>query len=107
MATTRTTLDQRKPGVLPANLIANGAQPVCPGRDEGDEHDNNLCLMLRIEAVVLNYQHGYWQPWREDDCGRLQILPGLKADYSGAPWQLGGCNYVPLEQNDVFNQLAL
>ena len=73
---------------------------VCLGGDEGDAALQQPLFDAENRAVVLNDQHGYWQPWREDDCGRLQILPGLKADYSGAPWQLGGCNYVPLEQND-------
>ena len=72
----------------------------CLGGDEGDAALQQPLFDAVNRAVVLNDQQGYWQPWREDECGRLQILPGLEADYSGAPWQLGGCNYVPLEQDE-------
>lgn len=49
---------------------------------------------------VLNDQENYWQPWQEQDCGQLQKLHGINADYSGAPLQLGGCNYLALNQDD-------
>ncbi|MDY7220342.1 prolyl oligopeptidase family serine peptidase [Denitrificimonas sp. JX-1] len=47
--------------------------------------------------VALNDEAGYWQPWREQVSTGLVRLKGIEADYAGAPWQLGGCNYVPLE----------
>ena len=46
---------------------------------------------------ALNDQQGYWQLWREQSDGSLAQLDGIAADYTGAPWQLGGCNYLALE----------
>lgn len=47
---------------------------------------------------VLNDAQGFWQPWREDSQGQLQLLPGIAADHAGAPWQMGGCNYLSLDE---------
>ncbi len=74
--------------------------PVSIAGAEGDaalqqpqfDHHNRL--------TVLNDQEGYWQPWQEQSCGQLQKLHGIDADYSGSPWQLGGCNYLALSQGN-------
>lgn len=66
-------------------------------------------------VVALNDQAGYWQPWRETTDEKLVSLTGIDADYAGAPWQLGGCNYLPLQGDhylvswfaDGFGKLAL
>jgi dipeptidyl aminopeptidase/acylaminoacyl peptidase len=46
--------------------------------------------------MALNDQSGFWQPWREQ-AGRLQRVPGIAADHAGAAWQMGGCNFLPLD----------
>lgn len=51
-------------------------------------------------AVALNDRLGFWQPWREQ-AGRLQLLPGISADHAGAPWQMGGCNFLVLDRRYV------
>lgn len=56
------------------------------------DHDNR--------ALLLNDQDGYWQLWREDTPGQLHKLQGVEADYTGAPWQLGGCNYLALDNDE-------
>ncbi len=50
---------------------------------------------------VLNDAGGYWQPWCEDEHGRLQPLPGIAADHAGAPWQMGGSNHLPLDDGSL------
>lgn len=46
---------------------------------------------------ALNDQQGFWQLWREQTSGCFEQLSGIAADYTGAPWQLGGCNYLALQ----------
>ncbi|MGE8153559.1 S9 family peptidase [Pseudomonas vancouverensis] len=43
----------------------------------------------------LTDRGGYWQPWRESENG-LSPLPSATADHGPAPWQLGGCTWLPL-----------
>lgn len=45
--------------------------------------------------LCLSDLDGFWQPWGECD-GRWQSLPALAADHAAAPWQLGGCTWLPL-----------
>ncbi|WP_321887780.1 alpha/beta hydrolase family protein [Paraburkholderia bannensis] len=44
----------------------------------------------------LSDRGGFWQPWREHD-GSLQALPAAPADHAAAPWQLGGCSWIALD----------
>jgi dipeptidyl aminopeptidase/acylaminoacyl peptidase len=43
----------------------------------------------------LTDRGGFWQPWVETAEG-LEPLPAAEADHSPAPWQLGGCTWLPL-----------
>lgn len=43
----------------------------------------------------LTDRAGYWQPWVESSEG-LSPLPSAAADHGPAPWQLGGCTWLPL-----------
>jgi len=51
----------------------------------------------------LSDRNGWWQPWVEVQ-GRLQPvggsgpLPLPSAEHAAAPWQLGACSYLPLEE---------
>ncbi|MHC8368919.1 S9 family peptidase [Pseudomonas sp. ZT5P21] len=46
----------------------------------------------------LTDRDGYWQPWMECSEG-LSPLPSAAADHGPAPWQLGGCTWLPLGEN--------
>jgi len=43
----------------------------------------------------LTDRGGFWQPWGETSDG-LQRLPCADADHAPAPWQLGGCTWLPV-----------
>lgn len=73
--------------------------PVCMAGAEGDAALQQPLFDQYNRLNVLNDQHGYWQPWREQPSGHLEQLSGIDADYTGAPWQLGGCNYVALSHD--------
>ncbi|WP_416740314.1 S9 family peptidase [Pseudomonas sp. NFX71] len=46
----------------------------------------------------LTDRGGYWQPWVESS-NALRPLPSAAADHGPAPWQLGGCTWLPLSEN--------
>ena len=47
---------------------------------------------------VLSDRHGWWQPTCADDpCTTAGDARGAPHDHAPAPWQLGGCSYLPLE----------
>lgn len=75
--------------------------PICMAGAEGGAALQQPLFDQQNRLHVLNDQHGYWQPWRELPSGHLESLHGIAADYSGAPWQLGGCNYLALN-NDTY-----
>jgi dipeptidyl aminopeptidase/acylaminoacyl peptidase len=47
----------------------------------------------------LTDRRGYWQPWVECENG-LSPLPSTAADHGPAPWQLGGCTWLPLGEDN-------
>ncbi|MFJ7311167.1 S9 family peptidase [Pseudomonas sp. NPDC098747] len=53
----------------------------------------------RFDAQGLLYcltdRAGYWQPYVESADG-FQPLPSAAADHAPAPWQMGGCTWLPL-----------
>lgn len=80
--------------------VTGAWQPAqCLAGIEGQAALQQPLFDQQSRLLVLNDQQGYWQPWREDSTGQLQQLAGIAADYAGAPWQLGGCNYVPLDDD--------
>jgi dipeptidyl aminopeptidase/acylaminoacyl peptidase len=90
------------------------AQARCVAGDEVLESlqqprfDSTGCL------YCLTDRGGYWQPWVESSAG-LRPLPCVAADHGPAPWQLGGCTWLPLGDShylaswteDGFGRLAL
>ncbi|MBK5527194.1 S9 family peptidase [Pseudomonas sp. TH06] len=46
----------------------------------------------------LTDRGGFWQPWLETSDG-LQPLQAAQADHAPAPWQLGGCTWLPVEDS--------
>jgi dipeptidyl aminopeptidase/acylaminoacyl peptidase len=81
---------------------------LCLREDEGDgrilagaDHDQSL-QQPRFAADgrlwVLSDRHGWWQPVRATDaCDAVEAAHGAPYDHAPAPWQLGGCSYLPLE----------
>lgn len=47
---------------------------------------------------VLSDQAGWWQPWCVDSEAEPLGAPG---DHAPAPWQLGGCTYLPLANDEL------
>ena len=45
--------------------------------------------------LCLTDRGGFWQPWSETPDG-LQRLPCAEADHAPAPWQMGGCTWMPV-----------
>ncbi|WP_442111738.1 S9 family peptidase [Pseudomonas sp. NUPR-001] len=62
----------------------------------------------------LSDRNGFWQPWGETDQG-WRALAAPHADHAAAPWQLGACTWLPLDQQQYlatwfeggFNRLGL
>ncbi|WP_223413655.1 MULTISPECIES: S9 family peptidase [unclassified Pseudomonas] len=52
----------------------------------------------RGRLLCLTDRGGYWQPWAESS-DALRPLPSTAADHGPAPWQLGGCTWLPLGEN--------
>lgn len=73
---------------------------VCLAGAKGDAALQQPLFDPNNRITVLNDQQGYWQLWRENNDGQLNKLQGIDADYSGAPWQLGGCNYLALNDGE-------
>jgi len=63
------------------------------------EDDEESIQQPRFDAAnrlyCLTDRAGYWQPWMESASG-LEPLPAAAADHAPAPWQLGGCTWLPL-----------
>lgn len=89
----------------PARCVAGDDIEESLQQPRFDAHGRLCCLTDRA---------GYWQPWVESAEG-LRPLPSATADHGPAPWQLGGCTWLPLEDDsylaswteDGFGHLAL
>ncbi|MCU1768250.1 S9 family peptidase [Pseudomonas protegens] len=66
--------------------VAGDGEPESLQQPRFDQHDHLYCLSDR---------GGFWQPWTESSDG-LRPLPSTAADHAPAPWQLGGCTWLPL-----------
>ncbi|MGH8385949.1 MAG: S9 family peptidase [Pseudomonas sp.] len=66
----------------------------------GDQRQESL-QQPRFDSTgrlyCLTDRGGYWQPWVESANG-LTPLPSTAADHGPAPWQLGGCTWLPLSE---------
>jgi dipeptidyl aminopeptidase/acylaminoacyl peptidase len=86
--------------LMVAERLTDGAfgSPQCVAGVELEESiqqprfdaDNRLCC--------LTDRGGFWQPWAETSDG-LAPLPAAQADHAPAPWQLGGCTWLPVEDS--------
>ena len=47
--------------------------------------------------LCLSDRDGWWQPWGEVGETWQRLPHAIAADHASAPWQLGACSYMPLE----------
>jgi dipeptidyl aminopeptidase/acylaminoacyl peptidase len=73
----------------------NYAQPRCVAGDGIQESLQQPRFDASGRLFCLTDRGGYWQPWMESADG-LSPLPSAAADHGPAPWQLGGCTWLPL-----------
>ena len=71
------------------------AQPRCVAGDGVQESLQQPRFDAGGRLFCLTDRAGYWQPWMESGDG-LSPLPSAAADHGPAPWQLGGCTWLPL-----------
>ena len=69
--------------------------PRCVAGQRNDESLQQPRFDTRGRLSCLTDRAGYWQPWIEAEDG-LRPLPAAAADHAPAPWQLGGCTWLPL-----------
>src|SRR5471030_666139 len=105
--TTRLMVAERQDesGFGQPRCVAGGRAPESVQQPRFDANGRLYCLTDR---------DGFWQPWVESTEG-LTPLPSAAADHGPAPWQLGGCTWLPLNDNtylaswteDGFGRLGL
>ena len=85
--------------LMVAERHANGgfAEARCVAGDGAQESVQQPRFDAGGRLYCLTDRAGYWQPWRESGKG-LSPLPSATADHGPAPWQLGGCTWLPLNE---------
>ena len=73
------------------------AAPCCVAGDQTQESLQQPRFDADSRLFCLTDRGGFWQPWMESADG-LAPLPGTAADHGPAPWQLGGCTWLPLSE---------
>jgi len=71
------------------------APPVCVAGIEREESIQQPRFDTENRLYCLTDRGGFWQPWGETSDG-LQRLPCAEADHAPAPWQMGGCTWLPV-----------
>lgn len=61
-----------------------------------DAHGRLYCLTDRA---------GFWQPWGESPSG-FAPLPARPADHASAPWQMGSCTWLPINDGYLASWFA-
>ncbi|MGE8068507.1 S9 family peptidase [Pseudomonas sp. NPDC089569] len=70
----------------------------CVAGDEAQESLQQPRFDSSGRLFCLTDRDGFWQPWAESANGLLP-LPATAADHGPAPWQLGGCTWLPLGED--------
>ena len=85
--------------LMVAERLASGgfAEARCAAGDGVQESVQQPRFDAGGRLYCLTDRAGYWQPWRESGKG-LSPLPSAAADHGPAPWQLGGCTWLPLSE---------
>ncbi|MBD0683766.1 S9 family peptidase [Pseudomonas sp. PSB18] len=82
-----------------AERTASGwGEPRCVAGSTEEESIQQPRFDHANRLYCLSDRGGYWQPWAESSEG-LQRLPCAEADHAPAPWQLGGCTWLPLDSS--------
>ncbi|HWH86618.1 MAG TPA: S9 family peptidase [Pseudomonas sp.] len=78
-------------------MVAEGdfSAPRCVAGDQMEESIQQPRFDAKGRLYCLTDRGGYWQPWGETPEG-LQALGSAEADHAPAPWQLGGCTWLPV-----------
>ena len=71
------------------------SRPRCVAGDSVEESLQQPRFDATGRLHCLTDRGGFWQPWIESASG-LQPLASAPADHGPAPWQLGGCTWLPL-----------
>ncbi|PTT31514.1 S9 family peptidase [Pseudomonas sp. HMWF021] len=71
------------------------AAPRCVAGDDREESIQQPRFDAQGRLYCLTDRGGFWQPWGETSDG-LQRLPCAEADHAPAPWQMGGCTWMPV-----------
>jgi dipeptidyl aminopeptidase/acylaminoacyl peptidase len=96
-------------------MVAEGdfSAPRCIAGEQIEESIQQPRFNADGRLYCLTDRSGYWQPWVETSDG-LHALPSAEADHAPAPWQLGGCTWLPVGDQflaswseDGFGRLAL
>ena len=96
-------------------MVAQGdfSAPRCVAGEQIEESIQQPRFDADGRLYCLTDRGGYWQPWVETSDG-LHALPSAEADHAPAPWQLGGCTWLPVGDQflaswseDGFGRLAL
>ncbi|MGU9852437.1 prolyl oligopeptidase family serine peptidase [Pseudomonas koreensis] len=69
--------------------------PRCVAGDDREESIQQPRFDAQGRLYCLTDRGGFWQPWGETSDG-LQRLPSAEADHAPAPWQMGGCTWLPV-----------
>ena len=72
------------------------ANPRCVAGNSAQESLQQPRFDADGRLFCLTDRGGFWQPWVESAVG-LSPLPSAPADHGPAPWQLGGCTWLPLD----------
>ncbi|MEN0106691.1 MAG: prolyl oligopeptidase family serine peptidase, partial [Pseudomonas sp.] len=73
---------------------------VMAGSD-GEESLQQPRFTAAGDLLCLSDRDGWWQPWGEVP-GHWQRLPHAHdSDHGSAPWQLGACSYLPLDDGGL------
>lgn len=68
---------------------------VCIAGDGAEESLQQPRFDARSRLYCLTDRAGFWQPWGETPSG-FAALPAASADHASAPWQLGSCTWLPI-----------
>jgi len=90
------------------------ARAQCVAGDRSEESLQQPRFDAAGNLYCLTDRAGFWQPWLFAE-NSARPLPSAAADHAPAPWQLGGCTWLPLGDDAYlaswtdggFGQLAL
>ncbi|WP_122690326.1 S9 family peptidase [Pseudomonas viridiflava] len=68
---------------------------LCIAGDDAEESLQQPRFDAQGRLYCLTDRAAFWQPWTESASGFVP-LKAAAADHSPAPWQLGGCTWLPL-----------